>query len=160
MWETEEKDNLFQQPLAITKECTSQNEGDDLLSTVSVFGLRDGFRVQARLEKSYMYRVLRNAPIWSPGYCSAADRPGADVSVANKEGTTPLHLASSGGREATAWLLIDRGAGVSAVGNEGTAPLHFASSGGHEATARLLIGRRGAESQPPTNGGGRRCSTP
>ena len=64
---------------------------------------------------------------------------GADVSAADKYGTTPLHLACKEGHQEVARLLIEQGADVSAVDKDGTTPLHIASRNGHQEVARPLI---------------------
>ena len=64
---------------------------------------------------------------------------GAEFSVADTSGRTPLHYASSGGNEEVARLLIDKGAEISAVDNEGGTPLHCALDSRNEELVRLLI---------------------
>jgi len=66
---------------------------------------------------------------------------GADASVPNGNGDTPLYLASEGGHEAVARLLLDAGADASVADGDGRTPLHRASEGGHKAVARLLRNR-------------------
>jgi len=66
---------------------------------------------------------------------------GADVSSADADGKTPLHIASERDHEAVARLLVDWGADVSSADKYGRTPLHIASERGHGAVARLLVDR-------------------
>jgi ankyrin repeat protein len=45
---------------------------------------------------------------------------GADVTAQNKDGQTPLHLASQMGQVDVARMLIERGADVTAQNNDGS----------------------------------------
>ena len=51
---------------------------------------------------------------------------GASVSALNKDGQTPLHLASQVGRLYVVRMLIERGADVSAQDKDSQTPLHLA----------------------------------
>ena len=64
---------------------------------------------------------------------------GADVSGADKDGWTPLHIAAQIGREAVAQLLMCYGADVSAADKDGWTPLHGAAENGHGMVAQQLI---------------------
>ena len=52
---------------------------------------------------------------------------GASVSALNKDGQTPLHLASQVGRLYVVRMFIERGADVSAQDKDSQTPLHLAS---------------------------------
>ena len=66
---------------------------------------------------------------------------GADVSAADKCGSTPLHDALKYRRAAIARLLRGEGANVSLADKNGSTPLHKAAQNGKEAVARLLMDR-------------------
>ena len=51
-----------------------------------------------------------------------------DVDAENKDGRTPLHLASSSGGAGIMYLLLDRGANANAEDMDGWTPFHLASS--------------------------------
>jgi ankyrin repeat protein len=63
---------------------------------------------------------------------------GADATVADNEGRTPLHSARG---VTVAELLIANGADVNAVAKDGTTPLHAALNGGNKALAEALVKR-------------------
>ena len=71
---------------------------------------------------------------------------GAEVTLANHHGWTPLHYAARYGHADLANLLVVHGADVNAVHLDGDTPLHLAASFGHAAVARTLI-EYGAEVQ-------------
>ena len=103
------------------------------------------FKSKPLVEKAYIGRLF--FPAGRFGDLEIACLPingGADTTVANEYGKTPLHVALQHGSEAVARLLIDRGADASVADKEGETPLHVASREGREAMARLLIDR-GAE---------------
>ena len=77
---------------------------------------------------------------------------GAQVDLANKNGSTSLFVASQTGQEATAKLLLDRGAHVDLAKKDGCTPLYIASQNGQEATAKLLLSR-GAQVDLAMNSG-------
>jgi ankyrin repeat protein len=54
---------------------------------------------------------------------------GVDVSAQDKDGQTPLHLASQRGQLELARMLIEHDADVSAQDKDGKTPLHLASQG-------------------------------
>jgi len=123
-----------------------KEEGGDLLSSVCVFGLGGRFNniLESELhsEETHRDRLLCLASNFGdPNIAQLLIDRGADVSAADKDSQTPLHIASQRGQEAVARLLIDRGADVSAATRDRQTPLHLASQGGHEAAARLLIDR-------------------
>mmetsp|Transcript_21604 Transcript_21604/g.52005 ORF Transcript_21604/g.52005 Transcript_21604/m.52005 type:complete len:288 (-) Transcript_21604:1661-2524(-) len=64
---------------------------------------------------------------------------GADISVVDKWGMTPLHVASLQGHDDVALVLLEHGAKISAQDNYGEMPLHSASTGGHEEAALVLL---------------------
>ena len=59
----------------------------------------------------------------------------------NPKGWTPLIYAATGGHDAVATFLLQRGADINAVSPNGTSALMMAIREGHVETARLLIGR-------------------
>ncbi|KAF7533397.1 hypothetical protein G7054_g7088 [Neopestalotiopsis clavispora] len=65
---------------------------------------------------------------------------GADISIADKDGKTPLHHASSYGASEVVKQLIEHGADISVVDKEGKTPLHYASSssGASEMVKQLI----------------------
>ena len=121
-----------------------QNEVSDLLSLVCVFGLQHKFTTvfesksveNARIDRLF----LTVCKVGDPNVARLLIDRGADVSAANKYGSTPLHRASEAGHEAVARLLVDRGADVSAADEDGSTPLHRALQRGHEAVARVPQG--------------------
>lgn len=64
---------------------------------------------------------------------------GADVMVQDKEGSTPLHLASRWGRVEATHMLLERGASVNVQDEDGLTPLHPASFRGHAEVVRMLL---------------------
>src|SRR6266849_5601948 len=68
-------------------------------------------------------------------------RCGAGVSAQNKDGQTPLHLASQAGRVEVTRMLIERGVGVSAKDKDGQTPLHLVSQAGRLEVAPMLVER-------------------
>ena len=64
---------------------------------------------------------------------------GAGVTAQDKDGETPLHLASLMGRVEVALTLIERGADVTAQDKDGKTPLHLASQIGQAKVVRILI---------------------
>ncbi|KAF6823075.1 ankyrin repeat domain-containing protein 52 [Colletotrichum plurivorum] len=66
---------------------------------------------------------------------------GADVSVANTNGWTPLHSAStsSNGHLDVVKILLEKGADVLVATNDGRTPLHSASSNGHLDVVKVLL---------------------
>ena len=69
---------------------------------------------------------------------------GADVNVANRFGTTPLHEATSYGRLEIVALLIAAGADIEAKDEHGRTPLQKGISGFQPEAAMLLL-RKGAK---------------
>jgi ankyrin repeat protein len=69
---------------------------------------------------------------------------GADVEARDKDGQTPLHVASQAGPLDIARMLIEHGAEVSAQDKIGQTPLHLASQAGRLEIARMLIESGGA----------------
>ena len=82
-----------------------------------------------------------DTPLHLAAKCSSIDatkdllRAGADVSVRNGGGYTPLHLTSS---QALARLLIEKGADVHALG-QGRMPLNLSAERGDTAVVKLLL---------------------
>jgi phosphate transport system substrate-binding protein len=63
------------------------------------------------------------------------------VTVTDRDGQTPLHLAAHWGRDAAAALLLDRGAPIEATDHEGRTPLHAATKENQQALVGLLLNR-------------------
>ncbi|CAN0273174.1 unnamed protein product, partial [Ectocarpus sp. 8 AP-2014] len=73
---------------------------------------------------------------------SALRRAGAEGDInttCSASGSTPLHLAISGGHEAAAGVLMMAGADVNILDTDGTAPLHLAIWRGHVGVAKDLL---------------------
>ena len=64
---------------------------------------------------------------------------GADLEAKDKDGWTPLHMASERNYIEIAELLIEMGADVEAKDDKGWTPLHRASANNHIETAKLLL---------------------
>ena len=64
---------------------------------------------------------------------------GANVTAQNKDGETPLHLASRRGEVAVFPMLVERGANISAQNKDRETPLHLASRYGQVEVAHMLI---------------------
>ncbi|KAI5783318.1 hypothetical protein FPQ18DRAFT_111991 [Pyronema domesticum] len=123
-----------------------QQEADNLLFSVCVFGLSriftSVFESTRHDLKADLGRILvMISQFGDLDITRLLIDNGADVSATDKDGQTPLHLASIYGYEGVAKLLIDKGADVSATSEDGQTPLHLAPN---EGVAKLLIdkGRR------------------
>jgi len=121
-----------------------EQKGDDPLFSVGVFGLSRTFKavfdLRSNVEKACTDQLLVQACVF--GYLEIARQlvdNGADVSVADKYGRTPLHFALKNGHLVVVRLLMESGADFSIADKYGQAPLHFASANGHELVVRLLI---------------------
>ena len=80
---------------------------------------------------------------------------GADWSLADRDGFTPLHAAAYGGRAAAVAALVGAGAPVDGAAADGNTPLHRACWGetrGHAEAARALL-ERGADGARAAPGG-------
>ena len=64
-----------------------------------------------------------------------------NMDAANKDGETPLHLASCLRSAKIVHLLLDRGANANAESKYGWTPLHSASARGNIETMRVLLDR-------------------
>jgi hypothetical protein len=71
---------------------------------------------------------------------------GADVMAQNKDGGTPLHLASKCGQAEIVRMLIARGADVNAQNKDELTPFCLASQGGHREVTDVLL-EHGADTQ-------------
>jgi len=69
---------------------------------------------------------------------------GADVSLRNRDGATPLHAAARAGNVPAVELLLQHKADVTATDAKGATPLHYAAEGGSVEAAGLLL-RAGAD---------------
>jgi ankyrin repeat protein len=63
-----------------------------------------------------------------------------DLSAADNDHYTPLHLAAGMGHESVVRLLLERGAPIDATDENGEQPLHLASHLGHTAIVEGLLG--------------------
>ena len=77
---------------------------------------------------------------------------GAEINETDRDGRTPLFVASREGHAAVAELLLDRGADVDKAKQSGATPLFIASGMGHAAIAALLLDR-GADVDKAISGG-------
>ncbi|MFN2375243.1 MAG: ankyrin repeat domain-containing protein [Candidatus Binatia bacterium] len=64
---------------------------------------------------------------------------GADVSLRNRDGATPLHAAARAGNVPAIELLLQRKADVRATDAKGATPLHYAAEGGSVEATDLLL---------------------
>ena len=137
-----------------------QNGGYGRLLCVCIFGLYRGclsiLPSGANLDTEMLAEVQKSISLASRfGEVEVARlliQRGADVSTADENGNTPLHIASEYGNQEVARLLIEQGADISAATKDGAAPLHNASQNGHQEVTRLLV-ERGADVSPATKDG-------
>jgi ankyrin repeat protein/serine/threonine protein kinase len=73
-------------------------------------------------------------------------REGARLSLADRAGLTPLHVAAAQGRAITAGLLLAAGAHPDVCSRNGRTPLHLACAAGHAPTVALLLLHGGSPS--------------
>jgi len=64
---------------------------------------------------------------------------GVDINKANKDGFTPLYIASQEGHLDLVKLLIEKGAEINKIGKVGETPLYIASENGHLGVAKYLM---------------------
>ena len=77
---------------------------------------------------------------------------GADPTVQDKNGSTPLQLASKNGHVKVAQFLVERGADPTVRDKNEWTPLDLASKNGHVEVAQFLVGR-GADPTVQEEGG-------
>ena len=99
-----------------------------------------------------IYEATRALPRWGDVLVRLLLDAGADATLRNADGRTPLHGAVETGNRAAVGLLVARGAGIGAaarggseegegVGDEsGWTPLHVAAAKGSERMVRCLLG--------------------
>jgi len=66
---------------------------------------------------------------------------GADISVVDLQGRTPLHFSASNGQFETTKLLVERGADLLLRDKSGSMPVHLAAEAGHSELISFLQGR-------------------
>jgi len=71
--------------------------------------------------------------------------PGIQVNKVNKDGETPLIVASQAGDDEIVEALLAKGADVNKADKEGRTPLNRASSEGHMKVVKVLLGARGID---------------
>ncbi|GHH06808.1 ankyrin repeat domain-containing protein [Streptomyces lanatus] len=94
-----------------------------------------------RRQKKLTQRLVLAASLGEVAEVRGLLRSGAQVTPANREGTTPLYAASVHGAADVVGLLLEAGAGPdieSGYGTEGT-PLCAAACWGHTETVRVLL---------------------
>jgi len=135
-------------------------DGDNLLSSICVFGL------DRKFDSVFESNVEGRTPIYSLPLVSInfgdsnvarmLIERGAAVSAAVWGPVAPLGEASEAGHKVLAQLLVDMGADVSAAGRSEWTPLHYALQMEHRRLVRLLV-ERGPTCVRPTVVGARRC---
>lgn len=80
---------------------------------------------------------------------------GSHIMVANNNGLTLVHVASSNGHVKVVKLLLEKGADIMVATNDGWTPVNAASSNGHVEVVKLLL-ERGRISRLRTGADGRR----
>ncbi|XP_065075157.1 uncharacterized protein LOC135698934 [Ochlerotatus camptorhynchus] len=68
-----------------------------------------------------------------------------DVTLPNKAGTAPLHVAAESGQTVTVQLLLNRQVDAGVKNYSGYTPLHLAAQKGHADIVRLLVERASAD---------------
>ncbi len=82
------------------------------------------------------------AELASPAVVKALLEAGSDTEERNKDGWTPLHIASSHGNVENAGVLLDFGADINAIDRTGWTALHWSANRSYfTAVAKLLIER-------------------
>jgi hypothetical protein len=61
------------------------------------------------------------------------------LSIKDRDGITPLHVASSNGRKDVVEFLLSKGADKNAINVDGMTPLHLAAGYGHKEVVELLL---------------------
>ena len=106
-------------------------------------------RLRCRVYATVRYGAFehdRNTYEWSPLHLKLHEKVAclllehdADSSAQDKDGWTPLHVASLSGHEGVARMLFEHGADATAQTKGGETALHMASEEGHEGIVRLLL---------------------
>ncbi len=77
---------------------------------------------------------------------------GVALTVVDRDGQTPLHLAAHWGRDEAAILFLDRGAPIEAIDRKGRTPLHVAARENQRKLVNLLLERGAARDTPDHDG--------
>ncbi|KAG9228536.1 ankyrin [Amylocarpus encephaloides] len=126
------------------REITSTNR----LFYASLLGLRDTIIYLLDEEKIDVNHVDDQALI-----VKLLLKKGADVTVANREGWTPLNSASYSGHVDVVKLLLEKGADMTVTSQSGWTPLNSASNRGHVDLVKLLL-EKGADMTFTSRNGG------
>ena len=93
------------------------------------------------MSNQYTEILIKTCEKGNPENLGTLIEKGADVNVADANGSTSLTIASMFGFTDIARLLIDHGAQVNTKNKNGNTPLLYACARGHLGIARLLMAR-------------------